>query len=146
VAIDAAGNVQPSPASYTWAVNVEPPQTTIDGKPASRISTRSATFTYHANRPDTVFECSMDGEGFSSCPKTGSTYTELADGQHTFRVRAIDSDGDVEGSPPSYSFTVGPPPPNCAKGFRRKVVQGAFRCVKIRHHRHHRRHGKRHLH
>lgn len=146
VAVDAAGNVQPSPATYTWTANVDPPRTTIDSKPESRTSSSSATFTYHANRPDTVFECSMDGEEFSSCPTTGAIYTELADGTHTFKVRAIDSDGEVEGSAPSYSFTVGPPPPSCKKGYRRKVVRGTSKCVRIRHNRHHRRHPKGHRH
>jgi large repetitive protein len=141
VAVDAAGNVQPAPAAYTWTVNADPPQTTIDSKPESRTSSTSAAFTYHANRPDTVFECSMDGREFSSCPRMGAMYTELTDGTHSFTVRAIDSDNEVEASPPSYSFTVGPPPARtCRKGYRRKVVRGAVRCVRIRHHRRHRRH------
>jgi hypothetical protein len=147
VAVDAAGNVQRPPTVYRWTVDADPPRTTIDSRPDGRTSSRSATFTYHANRPDTVFECSMDAEEFSSCPKIGATYTELTEGPHTFSVRAIDSDNEVEGNPPSYSFTVGPPlPGTCKKGYRRKVVKGVSKCVRTRHHRHHHRRirGRRH--
>lgn len=141
VAVDRAGNVQSSPAAYTWAVDVQAPVTTIDSKPSSTTPDPSAAFTYHANRPDAVFECSMDGAQFSSCPSSGAAYSRLATGPHTFSVRAVDSDGDVEASPPSYVFTVGtlvPKPRACKKGFRKKVVRRTAKCVRV--HRKHRRH------
>jgi hypothetical protein len=140
-AIDAAGNVQTAPTSYTWTVDANPAVTTIDGKPDTPTASPLVTFTYHASRPDAVFECSMDGAQYSSCPNTGATYTGLADGTHTFKVLAVDSDGDVEASPPSYTFTVGAAPHSriCKKGYRKKVVRGATRCTKIRRHHKHRR-------
>jgi hypothetical protein len=140
-AVDAAGNVQAPPASYTWTVDANLPVTTIDTKPDNPTASSSVSFTYHANRPDTVFECSMDGTPFSSCPSDGANYSELAQGSHTFRVQAIDSDGDVEASPPSYSFVIGATarPRTCRKGFKKKVVNGTVRCVRIRHHIPHRR-------
>lgn len=144
-AIDAAGNVQPSPASYTWTVDTAPPVTTIDAKPGNPTPSSSVSFTYHASRPDVVFECSMDGAQFSSCPSNGASYSELAMGTHTFAVRAVDSEGEVEARPPSYSFTIAPAaqkkPLTCRKGFRKKTVHGTAKCVKVRHHRpHHKRH------
>ncbi len=141
-ATDAAGNVQPVPASYTWTVDSTPPSTTIDSRPADPTTSSSVSFTYHASRPDTFFECSMDGTPFSSCPSSGATYPGLAIGGHTFRVRAIDSDGEVEANPPAFSFAVvtAPPPVTCRKGFRKKRVGGVVRCVKKprRHHHRHR--------
>ena len=91
-----------------------------------------ATFTYHANRPDTVFECSLDGAPFSSCPTGSATYVGLAKGSHTFRVRAIDSDDEVEASPPSYSWTIAAPKAKrtCRKGQKKRVVRGVVKCVK----------------
>jgi hypothetical protein len=114
--------------------------TTIDSGPSNPTSSPSVTFTYHANRPDAVFECSMDGAQFSSCPSSGANYSELAKGSHTFTVRAVDSDNEAEASPPSYTFTVGRAPRSraCRKGYRKKVVRGVARCVRIRHHKHHR--------
>jgi hypothetical protein len=85
----------------------------------------------------------MDGASFSSCPSSGATYTGLATGQHTFRVRAVDSDNEVEANPPAFSFAVVTPPPagvTCRKGFRKKRVGGVVKCVKKhRRHRHHHR-------
>jgi hypothetical protein len=83
----------------------------------------------------------MDGAPFSSCPAGSATYSELAIGTHTFRVRAIDSDNEVEANPPGVTFAmVSPPPPvTCRKGFRKKTVRGVVRCVKKHRHRHHRR-------
>jgi hypothetical protein len=141
VAVDAGGNVQQTPTSFTWNVNADLPRTTIDSKPDSPTASTWATFTYHANRPDAVFECSLDGAAFSSCPTSGATYSELARGTHTFTVRAIDSDNEVEASPPSYSFSVAAPqrPHACKKGYRKKTVRGKAKCVKVRRHRRHRR-------
>lgn len=139
-AIDAAGNAQASPTTYTWTVDTQPPVTTIDSGPGSTTADSSVAFTYHANRPDAVFECSMDGAQFSSCPTSGADYSQLGQGAHRFSVRAVDSDGEVEASPPSFSFAVGPAPQArpCKKGFRKKVVRGTSKCVRVRHRKHHR--------
>ena len=82
----------------------------------------------------------MDGAPFSSCPSSGASYSELALGPHTFAVRSVDSDNDVEASPASYSFTVAsaPPPLTCKKGFKKKTVRGAVKCVKVKRPKHHR--------
>jgi hypothetical protein len=123
-------------------VDTAPPTTTIDGGPLESMLGSTASFTYHANRPDTVFECSMDAAPFSSCPTGRATYSELALGPHTFRVRAIDFDNEVEASPPAFTFEVVTPPPplTCRKGFRKKTVRGVARCVKKKKHRHRRHH------
>ena len=131
-AVDAAGNVQASPASYLWTVNADLPQTTIDAGPGNPTASSTPTFSFHANRPDTVFECSLDGGEFSSCPTSGATYLDLAKGVHTFHVRAVDSDGIVEASPPSYSWTIAAPKRQrpCRKGQKKKVVRGVVKCVR----------------
>ena len=132
LAVDAAGNVQATPTSFAWSVNADLPRTTIDAMPSDPSASTTATFGYHANRPDTIFECSMDGAAFTSCPSSSATYVGLAKGTHTFRVRAIDSDDVVEPSPPSYSFTIAAPrrARACKKGQRKKVVRGVVKCVK----------------
>ncbi len=140
-AVDRAGNVQSPPSTYTWTTDIPPPVTNIDGKPAGTTPDTSVAFTYHSNRPDAVFECAMDAAQFSSCPAGGATYSQLAIGTHTFRVRAVDSDGDVEANPPSYAFTVKalvPKPQGCKKGFRKKVFRGTSKCVRVKHRKPHR--------
>lgn len=139
-AIDPAGNEQSQPTSYTWTVEAAPPVTAIDSKPDNPTTSPAATFTYHASRPDVVFECSMDGAPFSSCPSSGASYSQLATGSHTFAVRSVDLGGDVEASPASYAFTVAsaPPPLTCKKGFKKKTVRGVVKCVKVKRPKHHR--------
>ena len=50
-----------------------------------------------------TFQCSLDGAAFATCP---AGYTGLAQGAHTFQVRARDAAGNVDASPDSRSWTV----------------------------------------
>jgi hypothetical protein len=119
-AIDQAGNQQPTPTAFTWTVDnslgdTTPPQTTIVSKPADPSTSSTVSFTYASNEPGSSFECSLDGSAFSSCPVSGITYANLADGLHSFQVRAVDAAANVDPSPAGYSFSVvaplAPPPP-----------------------------------
>jgi sugar lactone lactonase YvrE len=72
----------------------------------STLSNR-ITFTFVGN--DTVgislFECSVDNSVFVSCTSP-KTYEELAYGDHTFRVKAIDSSGNKDPTPASFSWKI----------------------------------------
>jgi alpha-tubulin suppressor-like RCC1 family protein len=103
-ATDDVGNTG-DPVSYSWSIDLTAPVVAIDSQPPDFTRSTSASFTYSADDPDAVFECSLDGAGFSSCPATGIDYESLADGSHTFRIRAIDVVGNV-GEPASFTWTV----------------------------------------
>jgi len=109
-AIDAAGNVDPTPASVTWTVtaakDTTPPDTTITGGPAQSSSTTStsATFTFTSTEAGT-FQCALDGGSWAAC-SSPTTYSSLAPASHTFQVRAIDQAGNVDPTPASRSWTV----------------------------------------
>ncbi len=45
------------------------------------------------------------GSGYSTC-SSPSTYSGLSEGSHTFRVRAIDTLGNTDATPDSYTWTV----------------------------------------
>jgi hypothetical protein len=82
--------------------------------PGSTVPSREATFTYTSNMDHVTFECSLDGSPFSDCPSEGQDYSDLADGQHTFQVRARDAGGNEDLSPATRTWTVDfpePPPP-----------------------------------
>jgi Ca2+-binding RTX toxin-like protein len=107
-AVDPHGN-QSSPVSRSWTVDTIDPVTTLagDGPPAGAVSTsRSAAFSFSATDATAVtFECKLDAGAFAPCA-TGQAYAGLADGEHTFTVRAKDAAGNVDQSPPSRSWTV----------------------------------------
>jgi subtilisin-like proprotein convertase family protein len=83
------------------------PETTIESGPTGTIDTASATFGFSASE-QAAFECKLDGGSYSPCTSP-AIYTSLADGSHTFAVRATDPAGNVESSPKTRSFTVNTP-------------------------------------
>jgi len=66
-----------------------PPAPTILTGPTGRTSSSTAAFTYTDAESGVGFTCSLDGAPTSPCPDTGVTYGALADGSHTFEVRAF---------------------------------------------------------
>jgi hypothetical protein len=109
-AVDAAGNVDATPASYTWTVetppaDTTPPETTIDSGPAATTTATGATFTFSSSETGSTFECSLDGGAYAACTSP-KTYSGLAAASHTFSVRAIDAAGNVDASPASTTWTI----------------------------------------
>jgi PKD repeat protein len=86
------------------ASDATPPETTITSGPSGTTSSTSATFEFIANEPAT-FECSLDTAPFATCSVPAS-YTALAEGSHTFRVRSTDTAGNADPTPAERSWTV----------------------------------------
>jgi parallel beta-helix repeat protein len=108
-ATDAAGNVDESPAEYTWEIQAVPdttdPETTIDVKPPETTTETSATFEFSSSETPSTFECKLDNAAFALCTSP-QPYSGLAVGPHTFQVRATDGAGNQDDSPASYSWTI----------------------------------------
>lgn len=112
-ATDGVGNVDPTPASYTWTVDTAAPDTTIVTAPPALANTSSATFVFSSNEGGVTYGCSLNGSAFAPC-STPITFTGLAGGAHTLAVRATDGAGNVDATPASYAWTVdavAPAPP-----------------------------------
>jgi len=109
---DAAGNVDPSALVVTFTVDTIAPQTTITGGPQGDVH-HSAGFRYEADETASTFECAFDDEPFASCDDRGD-FDRLAAGAHTFRVRAVDLAGNVDGSPATRTFTIVDAPPTAS--------------------------------
>src|SRR5574338_423484 len=103
-AIDTSGNVDDTPASYTWTIDTSTPDTTITASPSNPSSSTSASFSFTSTKTGT-FECQIDASGFTVCTSPHS-YSSLTQGSHTFQVRAIDTDGNVDPTPASYTWTI----------------------------------------
>jgi large repetitive protein len=104
-AVDSAGNVDATPASHSWTIDVTAPETTIDSGPADGTTDMSATFVFSSSDPGSGFECSLDSASFTTC-SSPETYTGLEPGSHTFAVRATDPAGNVDPSPATYSWAI----------------------------------------
>jgi Ca2+-binding RTX toxin-like protein len=107
-AIDGAGNVDPSPASFTWTIDTAPPDTMINSGPPNPSGSSSASFNFSGTDGGTgvaSFQCKLDGGSFAVCISPQS-YSGLSNGSHTFQVRAIDGIGNADPTPASYTWTV----------------------------------------
>jgi Ca2+-binding RTX toxin-like protein len=109
-ALDAARNADTSPASRSWTVDTVAPQTSVDSGPAAVTAATTASFTYGGDglggTAVSGFECRLDDGAFDACQSSGKTYSDLADGEHTFEVRALDAAGNADGSPAGRSWVV----------------------------------------
>src|SRR4029079_1917439 len=104
-ATDQAGNTDASPAQFTWTVDTSAPDTTIDLVPPDPDARPSRSFEFSATEGGSTFECELDGGGFASCTSPKG-YSGLADGSHTFSVRATDQAGNTDSPPASYTWPV----------------------------------------
>jgi hypothetical protein len=102
---DQAGNEELNAATWDFVVDGTPPQTQLSTTPPSLSNTTTATFTFSANEQGSTFRCNLDGAGFVSCASP-KTYTNLAQGSHTFRVQAVDAAGNVDLNPPSFDWFI----------------------------------------
>lgn len=101
------GNTDPTPASATFTVDTVYPDTTITGGPSQgqTIGTNSTAFAFSSNDGSATFETKLDGGSYSVA--TSPKYlTSLADGSHTFYVRAKDGSGNYDPTPATRTFTV----------------------------------------
>lgn len=104
-ASDAVGNTDLTPASFTWTVDLTPPRTTITSKPQYKTDSDSAPFSFASSEAGSTFQCRLDGNDFSRCVSP-NTYTGLDKGSHTFTVKATDAAGNIEQTPPQYTWTI----------------------------------------
>jgi hypothetical protein len=123
-ATDAAGNVDPTPATWKWTIedtseppppaDDTPPQTSIVRGPAVSTTATTAAFSLSSSEAGSTFDCKLDGEEWESCAPT-PTYSELEAGEHEFAARAVDANGNIDPTPAVRGWTIEeplPPPPS----------------------------------
>ncbi len=102
---DSVGNLDPTPATREWMVDLSAPNTTISSGPTGTVATASASFVFTSSEEDSTFECQDDGGAFTACTSP-HTVMMLSQGPHSFAVRAIDAAGHADASPATASWTV----------------------------------------
>lgn len=110
-AVDGEARTDPTPASYTWMIDIAPPETALLTRPTPISASNNAFFTFSGGDNVTpsaslVFECSLDNAAFAPCGGAQKNYSNLAEGSHTFQVRAVDQAGNVESSPDMFTWVV----------------------------------------
>ena len=102
-------HLEEPPASYTWTVEVPStsccptrPSTTA---PLDPTTDANATFTFSADQFNTTFECSLDLALFTACTSP-HTYNDIAEGDHTFQVRAVHPIGIPDQDPAIHEWTI----------------------------------------
>ena len=91
-----------------FAGSATTPETTIDSGPSGPTNDASPSFSFSSSESGSSFECRLDSTqeaDFRPCDSPTS-YSSLADGPHSFEVRATDPAGNVDPTPASRSFTV----------------------------------------
>jgi hypothetical protein len=83
------------------------PETSITSGPANPTSITSAVFTFTGSDDLGVdhFECQLDSGAYTTCTSP-KTYTGLSAGVHTFSVRAVDGESNVDPTPATYSWRI----------------------------------------
>jgi Ca2+-binding RTX toxin-like protein len=103
-ALDGAGNEKFSVRDFT--VDTVAPQTTITAAPSATTDDPKPAFGFSGSEEGSSFSCRFDAAAFASCSGPVAPATALADGSHSFEVRALDAAGNVDSTPSKQTFTV----------------------------------------
>ena len=87
------------------------PDTTIPEWPGTSTTNTRPIFSFTSNADGSSFECQMEGRDWVSCDSPFQPAAALADGFHSFAVRATSTDGLTDETPASVAFTVQAPAP-----------------------------------
>lgn len=96
----------PSPAVYSWRIDLTPPDTLLTGTPSSPSNNPRPTFIFSSTEPGGSFDCDVDGTSYQGCASPWIVPVSLAHGNHRFTVRARDAAGNQDTVGESYSWAV----------------------------------------
>jgi hypothetical protein len=102
-ATDRAGNVSLPSSPMQLRIDAESPVASFQSRPGPVANRSSSTFNFTANEQST-FECRVDNSPFGAC-EAPVLVTGLADGTHTFFVRATDLSGHLSAAI-AYSWLI----------------------------------------
>ena len=107
-ATNGQGLVDPTPATRTWTTDSAPPDTTITAGPSGTVLSNSATFAFSANEATSRFNYTLDSgpTALGNTTSTSLTFSDLAEGQHTLAVEAVDLAGNVDPTPATRTWIV----------------------------------------
>ena len=81
------------------------PDTSIASRPPSLSGDATPAFSFRSTKTGSTFQCSVDAAAFKAC-RSGQALAQVADGAHSFKVRAVDMLGATDLSPATAAFSV----------------------------------------
>jgi len=108
-AIDLAGNVDLTPAQFSWTIDLSGPIFSLTSQPQSPTSQTSAQFEFSSTE-QVIFECALDDAQWQTCTSP-KIYENLIDGAHLFSLRAKDEVGNYS-QPIDFTWLIDSMPPN----------------------------------
>ena len=105
-AVDVAGNVEAVQTSAAAHVDGAVPETTLETSIAAFTADAAPAIAFSTTAPDARFECALDGAGFRPCTSPFVPAGALADGPHTFAVRAVSRAEVLDPTPATAGFVV----------------------------------------
>jgi len=116
--VDPNGVIDPTPATYTWVIDLTAPCATIATRPSDPSQGSTAVFGFTATENDVRYFCALDpsdtqiaasGEplqsAFTECPAI-ATFRGLGDGTHTLWVYVLDQVDNLGTCRASYSWLI----------------------------------------
>ncbi len=113
-ATDSLNNASGCSPALAYTEDSTAPQTQVDSGPQGPTNDPTPSFGFSATGGAQGYECRFDSASFGPCSGPGDSHTaspQLADGAHTFEVRATDSAQNTDQTPATRSFTVDTSPP-----------------------------------
>lgn len=104
-ALDLGGSVDTTPARREWKVDTQAPRASLNQSASGQSGPAAASFSFSSNEEDSDFECQMDDGSWGQC-SSPARYPALAQGDHTFRVRATDQAGNREDAGAAMPVTI----------------------------------------
>ena len=104
-----AGVEETVPAQWSWEVDLTGPITTINSETPQLTNQRTQIFEFVSEETEATFECSLNETEWVDCTSPWSV--EGIEGENIWRVRAVDTLGNLEADPNFVSWTLDTQPP-----------------------------------
>jgi hypothetical protein len=99
--LDSGGVVGPA-SERKWQIDTKAPSVSISSGPSGLVLADSAAFTSSSDEPGS-FRCQLDSGAWRECAAS-ERLTGIADGNHVFRVTAVDRAGNTSGTYAARGF------------------------------------------
>ena len=105
--VDPRGNADATPVTRSFAVEGDPPETSIVKGPKKRTKKKKAKFRFASDEPGSTFECKIDRKRFTTC-SSPRKLKRVKPGRHRFLVRATDAVGNLDATAAKKRWRVKP--------------------------------------